>query len=112
MTSRIVTVGAAQLGPIARDEPRSAVVQRLDGLLRQGADAGCDLAVFPERALTTFFPRWHLTDQAVTTGDEFIVARCDLDWCRNDTETLFDFDGYRRPDVDARLTSPQAVERG
>ena len=72
MTSRIVTVGAAQLGPIARDEPRSAVVQRLDGLLRQGADAGCDLAVFPERALTTFFPGGHLTDEAIEQGSEAV----------------------------------------
>ncbi len=27
--ARIITVGAAQLGPIARDEPRSSVVARL-----------------------------------------------------------------------------------
>jgi len=63
-TARTVTVGAAQLGPIARAEQRSAVVERLITLLRQGSEAGCDLVVFPELALTTFFPRWHLTDQS------------------------------------------------
>ena len=58
--SRILTVGAAQLGPIQKDHTREQVVQRLLSLLRQGHDAGCDLVVFPELALTTFFPRWFL----------------------------------------------------
>lgn len=62
--SRIVTVGAAQLGPIARAETRSQVVQRLIALLEQGKQHGCDLVVFPELALTTFFPRWYFEDQA------------------------------------------------
>jgi len=57
--SRIVTVGGAQLGPIGRDDAREDVVERLLVLLRHGADRGCDLVVFPELALTTFFPRWH-----------------------------------------------------
>ena len=62
--TRIVTVGAAQLGPIARDEPRKEVVERLLALLHAGAhDAGCELVVFPELALTTFFPRWFVDDQ-------------------------------------------------
>jgi len=56
--ARIITVGAAQLGPIARDESRETVVARLIALLEQGAEASCDLVVFPELALTTFFPRW------------------------------------------------------
>lgn len=62
--SRIVTVGAAQLGPIARTETRTQVVQRLIALLTQGKQHGCDLVVFPELALTTFFPRWYFEDQA------------------------------------------------
>ena len=60
--TRIVHVGAAQLGPIAASDSRSDVVERLIALLRQGADAGCDLVVFPELALTTFFPRWYTDD--------------------------------------------------
>ena len=58
--SRILTVGAAQLGPIEKEHTRDQVVQRLLSLLRQAHDAGCDLVVFPELALTTFFPRWFL----------------------------------------------------
>lgn len=62
--TRIVTVGAAQLGPIARSEGRAEVVERLVALMRQAKTHGCDLVVFPELALTTFFPRWFMEDQA------------------------------------------------
>ncbi len=61
--SRYVTVGAAQLGPIARSESRSDVVKRLVEHLHQAKARGCDLVVFPELALTTFFPRWWMEDQ-------------------------------------------------
>lgn len=61
---RQFTAAAAQLGPIARDEPRASVVARMIALLEQAAQAGCRYMVFPELALTTFFPRWHMTDAA------------------------------------------------
>ncbi len=61
---RIVTIGAAQTGPIARTESRREVVDRLVALLRQGAAMGCDLVVFPEAALTAFFPHWWIEDAA------------------------------------------------
>ena len=61
--TRIVTVGAAQLGPIARAETRPQVVKRLLELLRAARSHGCDLVVYPELALTTFFPRWHFERQ-------------------------------------------------
>jgi predicted amidohydrolase len=60
--SRIITVGAAQMGPIQKDHSRSEVVERLIDLLRKAHQAGCDLVVFPELALTTFFPRWFIDD--------------------------------------------------
>jgi hypothetical protein len=62
--ARIVNVGAAQLGPIARSDSRSAVVARMLDLLSQAVAQGVDLLVFPELALTTFFPRWFMADQA------------------------------------------------
>ena len=61
---RSVTVAAAQLGPIAKDESRPAVVERLRAMLRDAAAAGAELVVFPELALTTFFPRWFTEDIA------------------------------------------------
>lgn len=62
--ARIITVGAAQLGPIQRADARPQVVKRLLDLLHQAKAHGCDLVVFPELALTTFFPRWWMEDQA------------------------------------------------
>jgi len=60
--TRNVTVGAAQLGPIARADSRADVVARLLVLLRDAAELSCELVVFPELALTTFFPRWYFAD--------------------------------------------------
>ncbi len=62
--SRPLKVAAAQLGPIARDDSRRSVVDRLIALLRLAHEAGVELVVFPELALTTFFPRWFMADQA------------------------------------------------
>src|SRR5260370_3191215 len=62
--TRIVTVGAAQLGPIQRSEQRQSVVKRMRELLREAKGHGCNLVVFPELALTTFFPRWWMEDQS------------------------------------------------
>ena len=62
--SRVITVGAAQLGPIARSESRTQVVARMLALMRQAHAHGCQLVVFPELALTTFFPRWYLENPA------------------------------------------------
>ena len=60
--TRIVKVAGAQLGPIQRDDDRRSVVDRLIVLLHEAADDGCDLVVYPELALTTFFPRWFVDD--------------------------------------------------
>lgn len=60
--TRIVRVGAAQLGPIQREHTRQQVVERLLTLLAEAGSVGCDLVVYPELALTTFFPRWFVED--------------------------------------------------
>ena len=61
--TRIVTVGAAQMGPINRNHSRVQVVRRLLDLMQRAHAMGCDLVVFPELTLTTFFPRWYMADQ-------------------------------------------------
>ncbi len=61
---RTITVGAAQLGPIGRQESRAQVVRRLLALMREAHGFGCDLIAYPELALTTFFPRWAIEDEA------------------------------------------------
>jgi len=62
--ARTITVGAAQLGPIGRQESRVQVVRRLLELMREAHGFGCDLIAYPELALTTFFPRWAIEDEA------------------------------------------------
>ena len=64
--TRIITVGAAQLGPIQKHHDRQSVVKRLITLLQQAHAAGCDIVVFPELALTTFFPRWFVENISET----------------------------------------------
>jgi len=62
--SRILKVAAAQLGPISVKEPRSSAVKRMIVLMQNAKADGADLVVFPELALTTFFPRWFTEDQS------------------------------------------------
>ncbi len=55
--SRTLTVAAAQLGPIQRAEGRDVAVARMVALMERAHHRGAELVVFPELALTTFFPR-------------------------------------------------------
>ena len=67
--TRTLNVGAAQLGPIQKSDSRESVVARLISLLQEASGRGCDLVVFPELALTTFFPRWFVDD--ITEADHW-----------------------------------------
>lgn len=82
--TRIVTVGAAQLGPIERSHSRTQVVARMLDLMHQAKRHGCDLVVFPELALTTFFPRWYFERQ------EEIDAFFERSMPGPETQPLFD----------------------
>ena len=62
--SRKLTAAVAQLGPIHRADSRAAVVRRLMAMMREAHGRGATFVVYPELALTTFFPRWWMTDQA------------------------------------------------
>jgi predicted amidohydrolase len=62
--ARIVTVAAAQLGPIQKAEGRESVVARMIVLMKQASAMGATFIVYPELALTTFFPRWYHEDRA------------------------------------------------
>lgn len=55
---RILRLAAAQMGPTQRADRRSDVLDRMIALLEEAAASGAGLVVFPELALTTFFPRW------------------------------------------------------
>lgn len=61
---REIVTAALQMGPIQKAETRKDVVERMIALLDKAKEAGATLAVFPELALTTFFPRWYMEDQS------------------------------------------------
>jgi predicted amidohydrolase len=61
---RLITVAAAQLGPIQRAEGRSVAVDRMVRLIEHAHRRGVEFVVFPELALTTFFPRHYHQDIA------------------------------------------------
>ncbi|WP_315700695.1 MULTISPECIES: N-carbamoyl-D-amino-acid hydrolase [unclassified Bradyrhizobium] len=61
---RVINVAAAQMGPIQRADSREVVVARMIALMDEAKAKGADLIVYPELALTTFFPRWYMEDQA------------------------------------------------
>lgn len=62
--ARIVNTACAQMGPIAKSETRKDTVRRLIAMMRQAKERGAELVVFTEMALTTFFPRWLIEDEA------------------------------------------------
>ena len=79
-----ITIGAAQLGPIARSDSRKVVVERLIELMRKAKKSGCDIVVYPELALTSFFPRWYMEKQEDV--DSFLSTKCrarQLNRCSN-----------------------------
>ncbi len=55
-------MAVAQLGPIHLADTREAVVGRMLELLREAHARSAKFVVFPELALTTFFPRYWMTD--------------------------------------------------
>mgnify|MGYP006085915755 FL=1 len=93
--TRTLTIGAAQVGPIQLTDTRPMVVERLIALLREGAESGCELVVFPELTLTTFFPRWWVDDLA--EADRFY----ETEMPGPETQPLFD--EARRLDVGFHL---------
>ena len=60
--SRKRVCAVAQMGPVARDESRGSAVARMVAMIREAAVRGAGLVVFPELALTSFFPRWWMGD--------------------------------------------------
>ncbi|GJD52120.1 N-carbamoyl-D-amino acid hydrolase [Methylobacterium crusticola] len=61
---RVIRTAAAQLGPIQKAEDRDSVVARMIALMDEAKRQDADFVVYPELALTTFFPRWYHADRA------------------------------------------------
>jgi predicted amidohydrolase len=62
--SRHLKIASAQLGPLNLADTREAAAKRLLALFREAVGMGARFVVFPELALTTFFPRYWMEDQA------------------------------------------------
>ena len=62
--SRHLITASAQMGPIAKAETRKDTVARLLAMMHEAHGRGARLVVFTELALTTFFPRWMIEDEA------------------------------------------------
>jgi predicted amidohydrolase len=56
-------MAVGQLGPVRLDDSRESVVTRLLALLREAAGRRARFVVFPELALTTFFPRYWMSEE-------------------------------------------------
>ena len=63
MSKRTFGLAVAQLGPIQPSETRKHAVARLLEMMKEAAGRGAKMVVFPELALTTFFPRYWMTEK-------------------------------------------------
>lgn len=81
---REIVLAAAQMGPIQKNEGRAAVVSRMVALLNEAHEAGATLVIYPELALTTFFPRYWMDDPAEIDG------WFETEMPNADTQPLFD----------------------
>ncbi|MEN3293824.1 MAG: N-carbamoyl-D-amino-acid hydrolase, partial [Burkholderiales bacterium] len=61
-STRKTGLAVAQMGPVHLADSREAVVRRLIEMLREARARQADLVVFPELALTTFFPRYWMDE--------------------------------------------------
>ena len=75
---RVVTVAAAQMGPIQKAEGRQQVVARMIALMEDAFNAGANFIVYPELTLTTFFPRYYMEDQAAVSYTHLTLPTSDL----------------------------------
>lgn len=61
---RQMVIASAQLGAVNLADSKESVVLRLIELMREAAARGARFVVFPELALTTFFPRYWIDNDA------------------------------------------------
>jgi hypothetical protein len=54
-------------------------------------------------------PSGEILAKTATIDDELVTAKCDLDWCYQYKDTLFNFDRYRRPEVYGPITQQRGA---
>ncbi len=60
---KTMELAVAQLGAINLTDSKASVVARLIAMLHEAKSRGAEFVVFPELALTTFFPRYWMTQE-------------------------------------------------
>lgn len=60
--ARTLGIAVAQMGPVHLHDTRESVVVRLVAMMREAKSRGAEVVVFPELALTTFFPRYWMEE--------------------------------------------------
>jgi len=73
------------------------------------AKGGCEEGVDSLAESQIIAPSGEVLAKTHGNGDEVVVADCDLEWCKNYQNTLFDLDYYRRPEAYQRLTSQRGA---
>lgn len=82
--NRSVIVAAAQMGPIQIGTSRGETVARIMDLLAQAKSRSAEMVVLPELALTTFFPRFEMSEAEID-------AHCETEMPGPETQPIFDF---------------------
>lgn len=59
---RRMGLAVAQMGPVHLEDSRTMVVKRLVEMIREAKSRSATFVVFPELALTTFFPRYWMSE--------------------------------------------------
>jgi predicted amidohydrolase len=77
------------------------VVGVAKGGIEEGVDSLADSSIIG--------PSGEILAKTKSNSDEIAVAACDLDWCYQYKNTLFDFDRYRRPEVYQRITGQRGA---
>ena len=91
--ARYITDGAAQIGPISRDESRTNVIEQ------------------PLAQSVIVAPSGQIRARCITTGHEIAVATIDLESCSFDRNTLFDFDRYHQSQHFSLISQPREPRR-
>lgn len=81
---RMINLAVAQMGPVSISDDKERVVRRLIEMMKEAKSRGCELVVYPELALTTFFPRYWATD--IATMDKYFESEMP----NNETAPLFE----------------------
>jgi predicted amidohydrolase len=68
------------------------------------AKAGCEDGQDLMGGTCIVSPHGEIIAQTVSTGDELIVANCDMDLCKDGKENMFNFTKHRRPEFYSEIT--------